>query len=262
VVALANATQTAGDNLTINATASGSLSAKASTVDGGTTLNSIWASPTGNLLSSFDPAAASPHLIGAHGLREGQTLQLQGAAALGLDPVEDLHGAGDVLAARGHGKAAEVGEPVVEGDDLEGILRRQCVEHRDQRALRGLEPRAIHRAGAIDDEHHCGDRGLELKGARIAAGIDPCVDACVHPRVGATGIWATGVDACVNRRVRLLVGIADELGSAARGEDDCDDEGQRAHAVTPTSVRTELRDKVRSALEESTDSLVQRGPAL
>jgi Ca2+-binding RTX toxin-like protein len=89
VVALANATQTAGDNLTINATASGSLSAKASTVDGGTTLNSIWASPTGNLLSSFDPAAASPHLIGAHGLREGQTLQLQGAAALGLDPAID-----------------------------------------------------------------------------------------------------------------------------------------------------------------------------
>ncbi len=85
VIALDNGSQIAGGDLTVQANASSSLTASATTVAGNSTLGSLWTSAAGNILATFDLNAnttlTTPSFIGPHYLAEGQQVQLPAAAA-------------------------------------------------------------------------------------------------------------------------------------------------------------------------------------
>jgi hypothetical protein len=78
--------QTAGGDLSLNGSGSLTLNANASTVSGSTTLGSLWSN--GTVLSTFDPTASAPSLIGPHQLADGQQVRLDATnvASLGLPP--------------------------------------------------------------------------------------------------------------------------------------------------------------------------------
>ncbi|MFM7086178.1 MAG: beta strand repeat-containing protein, partial [Cyanobium sp.] len=85
--ALRDGSQSAGGDLSLNANASLHLNAAASSTGGATTLSSLWSDAGGTVLSTFDPAASTPSLIGPQLLADGQQVQLDttNATALGLD---------------------------------------------------------------------------------------------------------------------------------------------------------------------------------
>jgi hypothetical protein len=88
--ALSDGSQTAGTVLTVAANGSLSLNATASTAGGSRSLASLW-SNSSNVLSTFDPAASTPSLIGPQFLADGQRVQLDApnATALGLTAGSD-----------------------------------------------------------------------------------------------------------------------------------------------------------------------------
>jgi len=81
--------QSAGSDLSVRAKATTELTASARTVGGSTSLNALWSA--NNVLSTFDPAASTPSLIGPQYLADGQEVQLDAgnASALGLDGTKD-----------------------------------------------------------------------------------------------------------------------------------------------------------------------------
>ena len=87
---LRNGSQSAGGDLSLNANGTLSLNATASTVGGSSTLGSLW-SNSSNVLSTFDPTATTPSLIGPQFLADGQRALLDAgtATALRLDPDTD-----------------------------------------------------------------------------------------------------------------------------------------------------------------------------
>ena len=87
---LRNGSQSAGGDLSLNANGTLSLNATASTVGGSSTLGSLW-SNSSNVLSTFDPTATTPSLIGPQFLADGQRAQLDVDTAddLDLDPDTD-----------------------------------------------------------------------------------------------------------------------------------------------------------------------------
>ncbi|MEB3332516.1 MAG: hypothetical protein VKI83_08500 [Synechococcaceae cyanobacterium] len=87
---LVDGSQRAGDALTLNASANLNLSASSSTTGGTTTLGSLWSNAS-NTLSTFNPAASTPSLIGPQLLAEGQRVQVDAAnaTALGLSADQD-----------------------------------------------------------------------------------------------------------------------------------------------------------------------------
>jgi hypothetical protein len=87
---LRDGSQSTGGDLSLNANGTLSLNAIASTVGGSSTLGSLW-SNSSNVLSTFDPTATTPSLIGPQFLADGQRAQLDvdTADALDLDPDTD-----------------------------------------------------------------------------------------------------------------------------------------------------------------------------
>jgi hypothetical protein len=87
---LRDGSQSAGGDLSLNANGTLSLNATASTVGGSSTLGSLW-SNSSNVLSTFDPTATTPSLIGPQFLADGQRALLDAgtATALRLDSDTD-----------------------------------------------------------------------------------------------------------------------------------------------------------------------------
>ena len=82
VSAVTDSSQSAGADLSLRANASAELTASSKTVGGSTTLSSLWSA--NNVLSTFDPAAPTPSLIGPQYLVDGQELQLDDANRISL----------------------------------------------------------------------------------------------------------------------------------------------------------------------------------
>ena len=84
VSAVTDSSQSAGADLSLQANATSELTASSKTVGGSTTLSSLWS--LNNVLSTFDPAATTPSLIGPQYLVDGQEVQLDAAnrTSLGL----------------------------------------------------------------------------------------------------------------------------------------------------------------------------------
>ncbi|MCX5949276.1 MAG: hypothetical protein NTY67_14255, partial [Cyanobacteria bacterium] len=89
VSAVTDSSQKAGADLTLQANATAELTASSRTVGGSSTLSSLWSQ--NNVLSTFDPNASTPSLIGPQFLADGQEVQLDStnAPTLGLDPDTD-----------------------------------------------------------------------------------------------------------------------------------------------------------------------------
>ena len=85
VTGLADGTQTAGADLTVQAKGATSLNATANTVSGADTLGSLWTSATGNILATFNlnlnTTTNTPSFVGPQYLAAGQLVQLDTASA-------------------------------------------------------------------------------------------------------------------------------------------------------------------------------------
>ena len=84
VSGVTDSSQSAGADFSLQANATSELTASSKTVGGSTTLSSLWS--LNNVLSTFDPAATTPSLIGPQYLVDGQEVQLDAAnrTSLGL----------------------------------------------------------------------------------------------------------------------------------------------------------------------------------
>ncbi|MFN5220667.1 MAG: beta strand repeat-containing protein [Cyanobacteriota bacterium] len=85
VTAVDSSSQGAGSDLVIQANATNSLNASATTVSGSGNLGSVWTSAAGNILATFDLNAdttvTTPSFVGAQTLADGQLVQLPVASA-------------------------------------------------------------------------------------------------------------------------------------------------------------------------------------
>jgi hypothetical protein len=86
-VAVRDGGQSAAADLSLNASATLDLQASARSGGGAATLSSLWSDAGGTVLSTFDPTASTPSLIGPQYLADGQPVRLDAAnaTALGLD---------------------------------------------------------------------------------------------------------------------------------------------------------------------------------